>query len=136
RSCVLSFSPLPMRLQQLECGTLAAKLNRSSDGIDDDSMRGVVRAAELPEEAVADVSALGFANGKSIVILLHMSNAETVYYCRMESPAGKLLLAATGEGLRFLLFDKGQALRKRKDEVWIESQEKLRPYQGQLQAYF
>src|ERR1700694_3520244 len=65
-----------------------------------------------------------------------MNNPKTVYYSRMESPAGKLLLAATGQGLRFLIFDKGQAPKKRKDEVWIESQEKLRPYEEQIQAYF
>jgi methylated-DNA-[protein]-cysteine S-methyltransferase len=65
-----------------------------------------------------------------------MSNPKAVYYSRMESPAGKLLLAATDQGLRFLLFDRGQLPRKRKEEVWIESQENLRPYEEQLQAYF
>ncbi|HXB20839.1 MAG TPA: methylated-DNA--[protein]-cysteine S-methyltransferase [Candidatus Solibacter sp.] len=65
-----------------------------------------------------------------------MSNPKIVYYSRMESPAGRLLLAATDQGLRFLIFDKSQMPKKCKDEVWIESQEKLRPYQEQLQAYF
>jgi len=60
----------------------------------------------------------------------------TVYYARMESPAGKLLLAATDQGLRFLLFDRGKLPKSRKDEVWVESPEKLLPYQEQLQAYF
>jgi methylated-DNA-[protein]-cysteine S-methyltransferase len=54
----------------------------------------------------------------------------------MDSPAGKLLLAAADQGLRFLIFDNGNTPKKRKDEVWIESQEKLRPYEEQLQAYF
>ena len=60
-----------------------------------------------------------------------------VYYSRMDSPAGRLLLAATDQGLRFLLFDRGKLPKKsRKDELWIESPEKLFPYQEQLRAYF
>jgi methylated-DNA-[protein]-cysteine S-methyltransferase len=65
-----------------------------------------------------------------------MMSKTTVYYSRMESPAGKLLLAATDQGLRFLLFDRGKLPKSRKDEVWVESAEKLLPYQEQLQAYF
>jgi methylated-DNA-[protein]-cysteine S-methyltransferase len=65
-----------------------------------------------------------------------MGTPKAVYYSRMDSPAGKLLLAATDHGLRFLLFDRGKLPRKSKDEVWIESQDRLRPYEEQLQAYF
>jgi len=66
-----------------------------------------------------------------------MSIPIVVYYSRMDSPAGKLLLAATDQGLRFLLFDKGKLPKKTsKDELWIESPEKLLPYQEQLRAYF
>ena len=66
-----------------------------------------------------------------------MSAPVTVYYSRMDSPAGKLLLAATDRGLRFLLFDRGHLPKKsHKDEVWVESREKLAPYQKQLRAYF
>ncbi len=67
---------------------------------------------------------------------LCMMSKTTVYYSRMESPAGKLLLAATDQGLRFLLFDRGKLPKSRKDEVWVESPGKLLPYQEQLQAYF
>src|SRR5437899_1686535 len=65
-----------------------------------------------------------------------MSTPTAVYYSRMDSPAGKLLLAATDQGLRFLLFDRDELPRKHKDEVWIESQDRLRPYEDQLRAYF
>jgi O-6-methylguanine DNA methyltransferase len=66
-----------------------------------------------------------------------MSTPTIVYYARMDSPAGRLLLAATGQGLRFLLFDKDTLPKKtHKDEVWIESPDKLFPYQEQLRAYF
>ena len=65
-----------------------------------------------------------------------MDDPKVVYYSRINSPAGKLLLATTDQALRFLLFDRGEFPKRRKDEVWIESQEKLRPYQEQVQAYF
>lgn len=64
-----------------------------------------------------------------------MSSPLAVYYSRMESPIGNLLLAATERGLRYVYF--GDALPKSKKwEVWIESSQMLRPYEEQLQAYF
>lgn len=64
-----------------------------------------------------------------------MSSPLAVYYSRMESPIGNLLLAATERGLRYVYF--GDALPKSKKwEVWIESPQLLRPYEEQLQAYF
>jgi O-6-methylguanine DNA methyltransferase len=65
-----------------------------------------------------------------------MDAPKAIYYSRMDSPVGKLLLAATDQGLRFLLFDRGQPPKKQRDETWIESPEKLRPYQEQIQSYF
>jgi methylated-DNA-[protein]-cysteine S-methyltransferase len=65
-----------------------------------------------------------------------MGDSKVVYYSRIGSAAGKLLLAATDQALRFLLFDRGELPKGRKDEVWIESQERLRPYEEQVQAYF
>lgn len=66
-----------------------------------------------------------------------MPQATTVYFSRMESPVGPLLLAATLEkGLRCLHFDRGKLSPKGKDELWIESNEHLRPYIEQVNAYF
>ncbi|HET9789905.1 MAG TPA: methylated-DNA--[protein]-cysteine S-methyltransferase [Candidatus Angelobacter sp.] len=56
------------------------------------------------------------------------------YYC-MQSPLGALLLAATGTGLRAIYFD-GRKPAPDKDQVWIESEEALRPYRNQLDEYF
>lgn len=64
-----------------------------------------------------------------------MRRAETLFYSRMETPAGKLLLAASERGLRYLQFS-GELPRARKNEVWIESPEMLQPYEEQLKAYF
>ncbi len=54
----------------------------------------------------------------------------------MNSPVGLLLLAATENGLRYLLFDRGKEPRAGKDEIWIESHEHLQSYELQLDAYF
>ena len=65
-----------------------------------------------------------------------MAEVTTVYFSRMNSPVGLLLLAATENGLRYLLFDRGKIPRAGKDEIWIESQEHLHSYEVQLDAYF
>jgi O-6-methylguanine DNA methyltransferase len=55
----------------------------------------------------------------------------------MESPIGPLLIAATEHGLRYLHFlGDGTMPARRKDEAWIESLERMRPYQQQIEAYF
>jgi methylated-DNA-[protein]-cysteine S-methyltransferase len=117
----------------------------SSVEIDDNSLPGVVRAADLPVDFQTPISNADLRSGETAWVVMSpssairswiMSTPKAVYFSRMDSPAGKLLLAATDQGLRFLLFDKGKLPRSRKDEVWIESQDKLRPYQEQLQAYF
>ena len=64
-----------------------------------------------------------------------MSSPQPVYYSYIATPIGKLLLAASERGLRYIYF-RGAQPAARKDEVWIESPEALRPYADQLQAYF
>jgi len=59
-----------------------------------------------------------------------------VHYARLQSPVGPLLLAATEKGLRYLHFDRGSLPQPRRGEIWIESEETLRPYMEQLLAYF
>jgi len=65
-----------------------------------------------------------------------MADNTTIYFSRMDSPAGPLLLAATEQGLRCLQFFRGKLPPPGKDEVWIESHERLLPYRQQLEAYF
>lgn len=65
-----------------------------------------------------------------------MPELEEVYYQRMDSPVGQLLLAATDKGLRRLHFQRGDPLRPGRNELWIESEIVLRPYREQLLAYF
>lgn len=65
-----------------------------------------------------------------------MAEKTTVYFSRIESPAGPLLLGATEKGLRYLQFYRGKLPVPAKDEVWIESPERLQPCEQQLQAYF
>jgi len=65
-----------------------------------------------------------------------MADNTTIYFSRMDSPAGPLLLAATENGLRCLQFFRGKLPPPGKDEVWIESRERLLPYEQQLEAYF
>jgi methylated-DNA-[protein]-cysteine S-methyltransferase len=60
----------------------------------------------------------------------------TIYFSRIDSPAGPLLLAATEKGLRCLQFYRGKLPAPGKDEVWTESPERLRPWERQIEAYF
>lgn len=64
-----------------------------------------------------------------------MAEVVTVYFSRMDSLVGPLLLAATEKGLRCLQFDRGN-IPSGKNEVWIESPENLKVYEDQLNAYF
>lgn len=66
-----------------------------------------------------------------------MAEITKVYFSRIDSSVvGPLLLAATENGLRCVHFHKGKLPAPGKNEVWIESQEYLRPYELQLAAYF
>lgn len=65
-----------------------------------------------------------------------MAEGCTVWYLRLPSPVGPLLLAATEKGLRYLQFNAGPLPRAAKSEIWLESQSALATYAGQLGAYF
>jgi methylated-DNA-[protein]-cysteine S-methyltransferase len=66
-----------------------------------------------------------------------MPEVKTIYFVRIDSfVVGPLLLAATAKGLRYVHFYKGALPPPGKDEVWIESPERLHPYTSQLEAYF
>ena len=66
-----------------------------------------------------------------------MREMKTIYFSRIDSlVVGPLLLAASEKGLRCLHFYKGTMPPQGKDEIWIESRERLRPYELQLDAYF
>jgi methylated-DNA-[protein]-cysteine S-methyltransferase len=65
-----------------------------------------------------------------------MANETTLYFSRIESLVGPLLLAAGEKGLRCVQFYRGKLPPPRKDELWIESRERLRPYEVQIDAYF
>jgi O-6-methylguanine DNA methyltransferase len=62
-------------------------------------------------------------------------SAETLHYSRIDTPAGKLLLAAGEHGLRSIQFG-GELPRHKNNEVWIESPQTLRPCAEQLESYF
>lgn len=64
-----------------------------------------------------------------------MPTPEPIHYCFIETPIGKLLLAASERGLRYIYFG-GIQPPPRKGEVWIESPAMLKPYEEQLHAYF
>jgi methylated-DNA-[protein]-cysteine S-methyltransferase len=65
-----------------------------------------------------------------------MADETTIYFSRMNSPVGSLLLAATRKGLRRLHFDRGTLPPAARNELWIESPEFLQPYVDQMNAYF
>jgi methylated-DNA-[protein]-cysteine S-methyltransferase len=65
-----------------------------------------------------------------------MPEVQTVHFSRFESLVGPLLLAATEQGLRYLLFDRRKQTPSHPHEVWIESPAALREYEHQLRAYF
>jgi len=64
-----------------------------------------------------------------------MPSPQAIYYCFFETPVGKLLLAASERGLRYIHFGE-QLPRPRRNELWIEAPAALQPYQEQLRAYF
>jgi O-6-methylguanine DNA methyltransferase len=64
---------------------------------------------------------------------------ETLYYSRMNSPAGRLLLAASERGLVVLAFDRDQfppRLPGQKNLDWKQDDGALREYVTQLDEYF
>jgi O-6-methylguanine DNA methyltransferase len=65
-----------------------------------------------------------------------MASVHTVWFTRMPSPVGPLLLAASAKGLRCLQFAAGELPEAARGEVWMESREVLQPYVEQVRAYF
>ena len=59
-----------------------------------------------------------------------------LWYRRIASPVGLLLLAASEKGLRRLEFDRGQSFPPRNGDGWIESPAELELYVRQLNEYF
>lgn len=59
-----------------------------------------------------------------------------IWYWRISSPVGPLLLAASSLGLRHLRFDRRDPLPVGKDEIWTESSPEIEPYLRQLNDYF
>jgi len=55
----------------------------------------------------------------------------TIYYSRIDSPVGPLLLAISDRGLVALEFDRGNI-----PAGWVESAGKTAPYASQLEEYF
>lgn len=58
---------------------------------------------------------------------------ETLYYSRLPSPAGPLLIAVSEKGLVFLEFDGGKLAPK---YLWTESAEKTQAVRDHMQEYF
>ena|ERR1051326_1390107 len=54
----------------------------------------------------------------------------------MPSPVGPLLVAATESGLRSVQFHRGKLPTTATGESWVESQERVRDYERQIEAYF
>jgi len=58
---------------------------------------------------------------------------ETLYFSRMDSPVGRLLIGVSEKGLAILEFDRGQLSPK---YSWIESPERTAGYVRELEEYF
>jgi O-6-methylguanine DNA methyltransferase len=106
-------------------------LSGSSVEIDENSVKDVVRFGCFHD---------GFSLGQTDLLISSgqescMSHAENIYYARLDSPAGKLLLAAGDHGLCRLQFGGGLP-RAKSNQFWIESPQVLQPYGEQLHAYF
>ncbi len=54
-----------------------------------------------------------------------MPAEKAVYFSHIDSPVGRLLIAATDDGLRYIYFE-GSEPKHKKGEVWIESAAKVR----------
>jgi methylated-DNA-[protein]-cysteine S-methyltransferase len=61
---------------------------------------------------------------------------ETLFYSRMESLAGSLLLGATSKALVLLEFDRGQLPPLKWKAEWTQSSDATRQYVRQLEEYF
>jgi O-6-methylguanine DNA methyltransferase len=69
-------------------------------------------------------------------VFFAMSGVRSVWFLRMQSPVGPLLLAAGERGLFCVQFERGGIPQAARDELWIESRTALQPYTQELRAYF
>src|SRR5713226_743757 len=69
--------------------------------------------------------------------LMLRSYMETLYYSRIQSPVGTLILGVSAKGLVALEFDRGQFPPKMNKSVsWQESKDATRDYVDELNEYF
>ena len=61
---------------------------------------------------------------------------ETLYYSRLNSPVGKLVLGVSSRGLACLEFDRGDVPPRKGKANWVESQPQTQPYAQELEEYF
>lgn len=61
---------------------------------------------------------------------------ERIYFSRLDSPAGPLLLGISDKGLVLLEFDRGVFPPRKPKAEWVESSEATRPYVRELEEYF
>jgi O-6-methylguanine DNA methyltransferase len=101
--------------------TQTATIFSSSVEIDEDCHSGVVR--------------FEFFRNPFAVTIFVMLQGRKIFYSRMQSPVGTLLLAATQQGLARLQFGADLPCAAA-DELWIESRDQLRSCEEQLNAYF
>lgn len=62
----------------------------------------------------------------------------TLYYSRMHSPVGDLVIGVSEEGLAIIEFDRGEFPKSKlaQSAHWAESEERVRPIVRQLEEYF
>ena len=62
----------------------------------------------------------------------------TLYYSRMDSPIGGLVIGVSDEGVAIIEFDKGEFPKGRlaQSAEWVESRERTAPAIKELQEYF
>lgn len=73
----------------------------------------------------------------SKVVIVCSTTMETLYYSRMPSPAGPLLLGTSASALVVLEFDRGLPKKIEGEEIaWQESEPRTRDVRRQMEEYF
>jgi methylated-DNA-[protein]-cysteine S-methyltransferase len=93
-------------------------------------------SVEIDVGCMARVVRSTFSSKPFAASIWNVNGAATVFYSRIQSPVGPLLLAATEAGLCYLQFERGKLFHTAAGEGWVESGAALRPYTEQLCAYF
>ena len=87
-------------------------------------------------EALTPSTGLGMTDEGHGTLVLEL-RMETLYYCRMSSPAGPLLIGVSETALVVLEFDRGLPKKIGGQPVaWEESEARTRTVREQLQEYF